>query len=70
MGPTAGPSGSARLLGGGRPQRRSSITPSQSAGLTEAALQGVDRPAELRWSRCGRYDARGAVFQADVAGSL
>ena len=45
VGHGAGHSVSAGLISGGRPQWGSGATPSQSAGVTEAAVQGVDRPA-------------------------
>src|SRR6266852_6000302 len=57
---------SACLVGRRRPQRRSGAPPSPSARLTEAALQGVDGAAELRWPRPRWDDACSAVFQAGV----
>src|SRR5262245_3741495 len=67
MGYPAGARLSAGLLSRRRAQRLSGANASQSAGVTEAPLQGVDGFIQLRLSCLRRDDTCLALFQAGVS---
>jgi hypothetical protein len=67
VGEAAGPCLAACLLRWRMPPQRASATPSQPAGGTQATVEGLDDPANLRWSGRRGPDTHRGLLRSGVA---